>query len=185
MSLSVVLRHQQDGDRQSVREVLIRAFERPVVADLAEALRASRPANAALCFVAEADDGRIVGQVQLSTSWVDAPARLVEVLVLSPLGVLPEKQGQGVGGRLIKQAVQAATGAGAPLLFLEGDPRLYSRFGFETASHYGFVAPSVRIPDEAFQVMLLPPYQAWMKGALAYAEPFWAFDCVGLRQSDS
>lgn len=41
-----------------------------------------------LSFVAELR-GQVVGHVQLSKSWLDAPKRLVEVLVLSPLGVVP------------------------------------------------------------------------------------------------
>jgi putative acetyltransferase len=45
----------------------------------------------------------------------------------------------------------------------------------------GFTAPSVRIPNAAFQVVTLPSYQPWMTGALVYAEQFWALDCVGLR----
>lgn len=70
---------------------------------------------------------------------------------------------------------------GAPMVFLEGSPPYYSRFGFETASQRGFTAPSVRIPDAAFQVATLPSYEPWMTGALIYAEQFWALDCVGLR----
>jgi putative acetyltransferase len=147
---------------------------------LAEAL-ADAPAGAAgLSFVAEID-GALVGHVQLSRSWVDAPSRLVEVLVFSPLGVVPQRRRQGIGGRLVRHALGEAARVGAPLVFLEGSPRYYSRFGFQTASRLGFSAPSVRIPDAAFQVYLLPAYQPWMTGALVYAEQFWALDCVGLR----
>jgi putative acetyltransferase len=69
------------------------------------------------------------------------------------------------------------------MLFLEGDPRYYGRFGFLAAADQGFTAPSVRIPRAAFQVVTMPSYAVWMTGALVYAEPFWALDCVGLRDS--
>jgi putative acetyltransferase len=180
MSSPVTIRRQQDGDEQSVRDVLSRAFNRPVVADLAEALRHARPANAELAFVAERG-GEVVGQVQLSMSWLDAPSRLGEVLVLSPLGVRPGHQRQGIGRQLVEHAIQEATAGGFPLVFLEGDPAYYSRLGFEPGGRHGFTSPSVRIPEVAFQVKILPSYQEWMTGALVYAEPFWAFDCVGLR----
>lgn len=175
--MSATIRDQRPADAPAVRDVLTRSFDRPVVADLAEALYA-RPHGRA--YVAELD-GRIAGHVQLSRSWLDAPARLVEVLVLSPLGVHPSLQGRGVGGALVRHALADAARLAAPALFLEGSPRYYARFGFEPARPLGFTPPSVRIPDPAFQVALLPAYEPWMTGALVYAEAFWAFDCVGLR----
>ena len=60
-------------------------------------------------------------------------------------------------------------------------PAYYSRLGFESGRGHGFTQPSVRIPDAAFQVVLLPAYEAWMSGALVYNEVFWAYDSVGLR----
>src|SRR5207244_4936057 len=129
---------QRPGDRPAVREVVTQAFGRSVVADLAEALEATGGHG----YVASVG-GRIAGQVRLSRSWVDAPARLVEVLVLSPLSVHSELRGRGIGGGLVRHALAEAVRIGAPLVFLEGDPRYYGRFGFEPASRRGFTAPSV------------------------------------------
>ena len=28
----------------------------------------------------------------------------------------------------------------------------------------------------------MPGYEPWMTGTLVYSEPFWAHDCVGLRE---
>jgi putative acetyltransferase len=176
----VRIRTQQPDERSGVRDVVVAAFGRPVVADLVEALQDARAGAGELSFVAEVG-GRLVGHVQLSRSWLDAPRRLVEVLVLGPLGVVPKHQRHGIGGQLVQHAIGAATRLDAPLLFLEGSAGYYSRLGFQRASPYGFTAPSVRIPDAAFQVMTLPTYEPWMTGALVYAEQFWAFDCVGLR----
>jgi len=176
------IRRQRAEDRPAVREVIVRAFGRTVVADLAEALLAARAGADGLSYVAETG-GRIVGHVQLSRSWVDAPQRLVDVLVLSPLSVRPEFQRRGIGGRLVHHAVAEAERFGAPMVFLEGSPRYYGRLGFTRASERGFTAPSVRIPDAAFQVVTLPGYEPWMTGALVYAEEFWALDCVGLRDT--
>ena len=68
-----------------------------------------------------------------------------------------------------------------PLVVLEGDPAYYSRFGFGPGGDLGFRKPSLRIPDDAFQVIKLPAYEAWMTGTLVYSEPFWRHDAVGLR----
>jgi putative acetyltransferase len=176
----VIVRAQRPGDRAPVRDVITRSFGQAVVADLAEALRDAPAGAGGLSFVAERE-GRLAGHVQLSRSWVDAPQELVEVLVLSPLSVVPECQRRGIGGRLVRHAVDEAARTRAPMVFLEGSARYYARFGFQAARLRGFTAPSVRIPDEAFQVLTLPGYEPWMTGALVYAEQFWAYDCVGLR----
>lgn len=176
------IRLQTDDDHAAVRRVITAAFgdDGVHVADLAEALAADRAGRDGLRFVAEVG-GEVVGQTQLSRSWLDAPARLVEVLVLSPLAVAPGFQNRGVGGALVDHAIAAAPATGLPLLFLEGSPSYYSRFGFEPGGRSGFTAPSVRIPEEAFQVVTLPAHEPWMTGAVVYSDVFWRFDAVGLR----
>jgi putative acetyltransferase len=76
-------------------------------------------------------------------------------------------------------------GSGAPAVFLEGDPRYYATRGWSPAEPLGFTKPSTRIPDVAFQAVLLAGHEEWMTGALVYCDPFWALDCVGLRQHSS
>jgi putative acetyltransferase len=174
------IRRQRPEDRQAVRDVITRAFGTAVVADLAEALQDGRAGADGLSYVAERA-GRLVGHVQLSWCWLDAPRRLVDVLVLSPLSVVPECQGRGIGGLLVRHALAEAARVAAPMVFLEGSP-YYGRFGFQAAVPLGFTAPSVRIPEPAFQVVTLAS-EPWMTGALVYAEQFWQFDSVGLRDN--
>jgi len=167
-------------DEAVVRTVVTEAFgdDGEEVAALTDALRT---AHARAELVAE-EDHAVVGHVMLSRSWVDARRALVDVLVLSPLSVLPRNQRRGVGTDLVAAAIEEARRLGAPALFLEGDPDYYSRRGFEPAIPRGFTRPSVRIPEPAFQVVVLPGHEEWMTGALVYCEPFWAHDSVGLRE---
>jgi putative acetyltransferase len=170
-----------ERDRTSLRDVVAAAFgsqQGPTVVGLLDAL--DRAGHTRADLVAE-QDGEVVGHVRLSRSWVDARRALVEVLVLSPLSVAPHRQGGGVGTALVAAALQHAERLGAPALFLEGSPSYYGPRGFSSGSLAGFVRPSVRIPDAAFQVVLLPRHEEWMTGALVYCDPFWAEDCVGLR----
>jgi putative acetyltransferase len=184
MTDAVAIRAEIPGDHDRVREVHTRAFAGdPRVSRLADALRSAPAPLPPLSLVATLDD-RVVGHVLLTASRLDAPQRLVDVLVLSPIGVDPDHQGRGIGSRLIADALAAADRNGVPLVFLEGDPGYYGRRGFETASAYGFGAPSARIPDVAFQVARLSAYEPWMTGTLVYSETFWALDCVGLRPAD-
>ena len=71
-----------------MREVAIEAFGDEHIGTLVDSLRASWAWSDELSFVAEAD-GRIVGQVLYTRARLDAMRELVEVLVLSPIGVVP------------------------------------------------------------------------------------------------
>lgn len=173
------IRAEAAGDHEAVRKVHESAFgdSGPRVADLNEALRET---SDALSLVA-VDDGQVLGHVMFTTSLLDAPRELVKVPVLSPIGVLPERQGQGIGSALIGRGLEILDARGAPLVFLEGHPGFYSKVGFKAGGDLGFRKPSLRIPDVAFQVYLLAAYQDWMKGTLVYSREFWDHDSVGLR----
>ena len=127
------------------------------------------------------NETRLSDALLFSPSLLDAPKRLLPVQVLSPIGVVPARQNQGVGTALIRRGLELLSERDVPLVFLEGAPGYYSRFGFEPGAAHGFRKPSLRIPDAAFQVLRLPTYESWMTGTLVYAEAFWRHDAVGRR----
>jgi putative acetyltransferase len=57
----------------------------------------------------------------------------------------------------------------------------YSRFGFEPTEPLSVLRASLRIPEPASQVVRLPGWHDGLSGMLVYPDPFWEFDCVGLR----
>ncbi|MCW8375844.1 GNAT family N-acetyltransferase [Streptomyces justiciae] len=180
------LREELPGDKQAVRDVHLQAFgdHGPVVADLVDTLRDTLTTGDGLSLVAE-QDAQVVGHVMFTRSLLDAPRRLVDVQVLSPLGVIPGRQKRGIGSALVRHGLGILAERDVPLVFLEGDPGYYSRFGFAPGGGLGFRKPSLRIPDGAFQVIRFPEYEPWMTGTLVYPEPFWRHDCVGLRDPDA
>jgi putative acetyltransferase len=180
------LREELVSDRQAVRQLHLRAFgdHGLVVADLVDSLRDIITPETGLSLVAERD-GQIVGHVMFTRSLLDAPRRLVDVQVLSPLAVMPEVHKSGIGSALVRHGLATLAERAVPLVFLEGDPGYYSRFGFAPGDDLGFRKPSLRIPDDAFQAIRLPWYEPWMTGTLVYAEPFWRHDSVGLRAPDA
>jgi putative acetyltransferase len=163
------LREELPGDRESVRDIHLGAFggHGLVVAGLVDTLRETITPTDGLSLVAE-HDGQVVGHVMFTRSLLDAPRQLVGVQVLSPLA-------------LVRHGLKALAERAIPLVFLEGDPGYYSRFGFAPGGDQGFRKPSLRIPDGAFQAIKLPEYKPWMTGTLVYTEPFWRHDVVGLR----
>jgi putative acetyltransferase len=176
------LREELPGDQESVREIHLQAFgdHGLVVAELVNALRETITPMDGLSLVA-GHDGQIVGHAMFTRSLLDAPRRLVEVHVLSPLGVMPSCHKRGIGSALVQHGLKTLAERAVPLVFLEGDPGYYSRFGFAPGGDLGFRKPSLRIPDGGFQAIRLPAYEPWMTGTLVYAEPFWRYDLVGLR----
>lgn len=181
----MLLREEHVHDHKVIRTIHRRAFgdgHGEIVANLVDALRRDDPTAAS--FVAEEGDS-IVGHIMFSRCLVDAPRRLVEVTSLSPLAVAPERQRQGIGSALIRHGLQQLDERGVPLVFLEGDPRYYSRFGFSPAGEHDFRKPSLRIPDAAFQVFRLSAYEPWMTGTFVYPDTFWRHDCVGLRDKNA
>ena len=176
------LREELPDDKEPVREIHLRAFgdHGLTVAGLVDSLRETITPKDGLSLVA-GHDGQIAGHVMFTRSLLDAPRRLVEVHVLSPLAVMPGYQKRGIGSALVRKGLNALAKRAVPLVFLEGDPGYYSRFGFAPGRDLGFRKPSLRIPDGAFQAIRLPEYEPWMTGTLVYAEPFWRHDSVGLR----
>ncbi|MEV0567515.1 N-acetyltransferase [Dactylosporangium sp. NPDC050588] len=176
------IRTEQPSDHAAVGALHRAAFggeHGGAVADLVDALRLDDPA--ALSLVAE-EDAEIAGHVMFSRCLLDAPRRLVPVQSLSPLGVAPHRQRRGIGSALIQAGLRQLDERGAPLVFLEGDPAYYSRAGFTPAGDHGFRKPSLRIPDQGFQVIRLSAYEPWMTGTFVYSATFWDHDCVGRRE---
>ena len=181
-AVDVTIRRETPADVIPLDGLLLAAFpdEGPVIVALVADLRRHPCGRDHLAWVAKVD-GEVVGFVMVTRNRLDTAPRTIEVGVLSPLAVAPTHQHAGIGSALVTQAVEGARAAGLPALFLEGDPAYYQGRGFVPGEPLGFRKPSLRIPDEAFQVVLLPSHEEWMSGTLVYAEPFWDHDCVGLR----
>ena len=127
----VDVRRMDPSEWADARAVCIDAFDEPGIPDLLDALHSSWGWEDDLAFVA-VRDGEIAGFVLFTPCFVDAPDRVVPVLVLSPVGVRPDLQGQGIGDALIRGALaELERTRPEPAVFLEGIPSYYPRFGHE------------------------------------------------------
>lgn len=171
----MIVRPETPADRDAVREVQETAFGEVREAELVDAVRASDRYVPELSLVAE-EDGEVVGHVMLS--YVDlGDAR---VLCLAPVGVRPERQGRGIGGALVREALQLADERGEPLVVLIGNPAYYGRFGFRPAEELGLEHPTPVAPG-VFQAIPLAAYDPRLRGRLVYPP---AFDVVAEPETE-
>lgn len=91
-----------------------------------ECLRRGRNPADGLALVARFDDS-IVGSVRL---WHVAAGEARPALLLGPLAVDPDWQGQGIGSALMETAIASAAARGHAAILLVGDAPYYGRFGF-------------------------------------------------------
>jgi len=173
----VTVREVRTDEHAAVHGVVAAAFEdQPSVPAIVEELRATRRMVEELVY---ADGDAVVGHVALSRGWVDDAEQAVPVVVLGPLAVLPARQRDGIGTRLVEASLAVLRDRGEAYVFLEGAPGYYGPRGFARADAHGFERPSERIPWPAFQVAVLDDRGA--RGRLVYADAFWLHDGVGLR----
>ena len=167
----MLLRPERPEDHDAVRRVLLGAFgSGSPEAGLVEALRDAGAHVPELCLVA-VDGDEVVGHVFFSR------ARLASgdvVLALAPMAVDPGCQRQGIGSRLVEEALRIAAGTGFPLVVAVGHPAYYPRFGFEPAGARGVDAPW-DVPAAAWMMLPLPSYRPEARGLVTYPE---AFDAV-------
>lgn len=177
-SRSATVRVERPDDRDVVDALVAEAFDDASVARLVQLVRASDHFVPELSLVAERG-GELVGHVMLSSADIATEMGTSQVLLLAPLAVRPSAQGTGVARLLVEAALSAAEQSSYGVVLLEGDPRLYSRFGFRAATAMGLERPSELIPDAGWQAYPLPRYETSVRGRVEYPSAFWETGSVG------
>ena len=104
---------------------------------------------ATLRFVAIGNDtGELIGTIRFWPIAIGQTA--TPALLLGPLGVSPDHQGEGIGAALIEHGLHEARNQGFQSCALVGPLNYYGRFGFAPASIY-----DVSMPGEAQERLLL------------------------------
>ena len=125
--IEVVGLEQIDG--QLVEQLLDRAFGTDRHTRTAYRLREGVAALAGPSLAA-IEDGELIGTIQLwPAMFRGEDGRRVPLVLVGPVAVVPERQGSGIGRRLVKEALERVPDAA---LMLIGDPEYYGRFfGFD------------------------------------------------------
>lgn len=82
-------------------------------------------------------DGKIVGAIFYTKSFVKDTNKEHKVLTFGPLCVDPIWQGMGIGEALLTETAALAKDKGYPGIIIFGESDYYPRFGFRTCNHYG------------------------------------------------
>ena len=177
----VAIRAERTGDAEVIGRLHDAAFGDPQVAALVEAIRASDRFVPGLSLVAErrsASGELVVGHVLLSTADLASDdGATIGVLILSPLGVLPEVQNRGIGEALMRAALDIADQQEEPLVIVQGHPDYYPRFGFVRGRTIGVLPPEhLGVIDRAWMVRVRPGLSDHPRGRVMYPDPFIALD---------
>jgi predicted N-acetyltransferase YhbS len=133
-------------DPAMIEEVLDRAFGPDRHARTAYRIREGMPWLPALSFAALDENDLLVGTIQcwpIALQTKDGPVPLVMV---GPVAVVPERQGEGFGIGLMSAMIAAdaelaTTGKTALAQVLIGDADYYGRWGFSSAMTGGWRCP--------------------------------------------
>jgi predicted N-acetyltransferase YhbS len=111
------------------------------------------PPISELSFVVK-DGRKVEGSIRY---WpVTIGADEIPAILLGPLCIAPDRQGQGIGRALMRHSLYAATRMGHRLCVLVGDKAYYEPFGFRNAPAVGLELPGW-VDPERFQYMELVP----------------------------
>jgi putative acetyltransferase len=140
----VVIRAEEPGDRDAALEVERVAFGSDEESRIVESVRVEEGS-----FALIAEEGRrVVGHIQFSRGWIGE----TPVLALGPVGVLPERQGRGIGSTLIRRGLDEARSRGEVAVMILGDPSFYPRFGFGPGSALGLSNPFTGVLPDGFVI---------------------------------
>ena len=121
----ISIRTEQTTDVRAREALLDEAYGPSRFRKPSEKIRRGRQPAAGLALVA-ADGDRMIGTVRLwDVACGDRPA-----LLLGPVAVACDRQGEGIGAALVERAVDAARARGHGAVVLVGDAAYYGRFGF-------------------------------------------------------
>lgn len=174
--MKIILRQEETKDFKAVFNLIEKAFESEPMSNhqeqfLVERLRKSQAFIPELSIVAEIND-QIVGHILLTQLKIKNGQQEFDSLALAPVSVLPEFQGKGIGGALIKEAHKKAKALGNQSIVLLGHEKYYPQFGYKPADQFGIKLP-FEVPKENCMVIeLVENGLAGISGVVEYPKAF-------------
>ncbi|HMJ45398.1 MAG TPA: N-acetyltransferase [Pseudolabrys sp.] len=128
--MNMTIRHERIADIEAREALLDEAFGEARTRKSSERLREDRLPAEGLSFIAT-EGKRVVGTARLWNVACGIEKSLgQEALLLGPVAVAEDCRSRGLGGALVRRAIQTARKLGHGAIVLVGDPEYYNRFGF-------------------------------------------------------
>ncbi len=122
----IQIRHERLADLDAREALLDASFGETRYRKSSERLREDRLPAEGLSFVAS-EGRRVIGTVRL---WNVSVGNGKDALLLGPMAVAEDCRSLGLGGAMMRRAIQTVRKLGHDAIVLVGDPEYYNRFGF-------------------------------------------------------
>lgn len=125
------IRPEHPEDIAAIRSITTEAFASMEHSSQTEAaiVDALRDAGALTISLVAVADGEVVGHVAFSPITIDGAAG--DWYGIGPVSVRPDRQKEGIGGRMIREGLDRLARLGGKGCVVLGEPAYYTRFGFE------------------------------------------------------
>lgn len=140
----MIIRKSTNSDLTAILKVNNKAFKSELKGKLVSEALSDITAKPVLSLVAE-QDSKIIGHI-LFTKCTLKHSNKTSIYLLAPMSVLPEDQGKGVGGEMIKHGLKTLTSWEVDFVILLGHSNYYPKFGFKPAINQ--FTPPYPIPQE-------------------------------------
>ncbi|HMO29601.1 N-acetyltransferase [Enterovirga sp.] len=157
------IRHEIPQDVPAREALLDRCFGAGRFAKTCERLREGRLPAEGLALTATRGQA-LAGTIRL---WDVAAGPDRSALLLGPVAVAPEMQGEGIGARLVREALSRAAASGHRAVILVGDEPYYRRFGFARGPVEGLWLPGPVEIERFLGLELAPGALAGARGCLS------------------
>ena len=155
-ALKFLTRDESPRDFNDVFAIHAAAFGTDGESRLVDKVRKSTKSLVSLVAIQgeERFSGEVIGHILVSPVQIDNAPEDVLYMALGPMAVRPDLQRQGVGARLVLNALDACRELGAAAIFARGHPEYYPRLGFEHVSALGLYYKSKEYGPAFFGIEL-------------------------------
>lgn len=150
--MDIMIRNEVEHDFREVEILTRKAFWNVNIPGcnehyLAHILRGHEDFIPALDFVAETEDGRIVGNVMYTKAkLVSESGKEMSVLTFGPISVHPDYQRMGISKRLLEHSFKKAVLLGYRAIVIFGNPDNYVSREFKSCKRYHICMPDGSYP---------------------------------------